>query len=41
MPGFIYPVNSDFHVNQLLISTDLLITDYSSIPFEFSFWEDP
>jgi CDP-glycerol glycerophosphotransferase (TagB/SpsB family) len=40
-PGFIYPVNSDFHVNQLLISTDLLITDYSSIPFEFSFLGRP
>ena len=40
-PGFIYPVNSEFHVNQLLISTDLLITDYSSIPFEFSFLGRP
>ncbi|MDV7763870.1 CDP-glycerol glycerophosphotransferase family protein [Peribacillus sp. CSMR9] len=40
-PGFVYPVKSEFHVNQLLISTDLLITDYSSIPFEFSFLERP
>ncbi|MGE7761831.1 CDP-glycerol glycerophosphotransferase family protein [Peribacillus sp. NPDC097895] len=40
-PGFVYPVSSDFHVNELLISTDLLITDYSSIPFEFSFLNRP
>ncbi|MFE4895611.1 CDP-glycerol glycerophosphotransferase family protein [Peribacillus butanolivorans] len=40
-PGFVYPVHSDFHVNQLLVSTDLLITDYSSIPFEFSYLEKP
>ena len=40
-PGFVYPVNSNFHVNELLISTDLLVTDYSSIPFEFSFLEKP
>ncbi|WP_157805686.1 CDP-glycerol glycerophosphotransferase family protein [Bacillus sp. mrc49] len=40
-PGFVYSVTSEFHVNQLLISTDLLITDYSSIPFEFSFLNRP
>ncbi|MGE7183697.1 CDP-glycerol glycerophosphotransferase family protein [Peribacillus sp. NPDC006672] len=40
-PRFVYPVSSDIHVNELLISTDLLITDYSSIPFEFSFLERP
>ncbi|WP_285767874.1 CDP-glycerol glycerophosphotransferase family protein [Peribacillus sp. SI8-4] len=40
-PGFVYSVTGDFHVNHLLISTDLLITDYSSIPFEFSFLNRP
>ena len=40
-PGFVYPVTGDFHVNELLISTDLLITDYSSIPFEFSILQKP
>lgn len=40
-PGFVYPITTDFHVNEILISTDLLITDYSSIPFEFSFLQKP
>ncbi|WP_057911962.1 CDP-glycerol glycerophosphotransferase family protein [Peribacillus muralis] len=40
-PGFVYCVTNEFHVNELLISTDLLITDYSSIPFEFSFLNRP
>ncbi|MFJ7832564.1 CDP-glycerol glycerophosphotransferase family protein [Peribacillus sp. NPDC097284] len=40
-PGFVYPVTGDFHVNELLVSTDLLITDYSSIPFEFSILQKP
>ncbi|AOH57137.1 hypothetical protein ABE28_022565 [Peribacillus muralis] len=40
-PGFVYSVTSDTHINRLLVSTDLLITDYSSIPFEFSFLNRP
>ncbi|USK59540.1 CDP-glycerol glycerophosphotransferase family protein [Peribacillus asahii] len=39
--GFVYQVNRGFHINELLVVTDLLITDYSSIPFEFSFFQRP
>jgi teichoic acid glycerol-phosphate primase len=39
--NFVFNV-SDFHnINYLLLITDLLITDYSSIPFEFSLLEKP
>ncbi|MDF2556944.1 MAG: CDP-glycerol--glycerophosphate glycerophosphotransferase [Bacillales bacterium] len=34
-------VNDEFHVNELLLVTDLLITDYTSIPFEYSILERP
>lgn len=40
-PGFVYQIHGEFHVNDLLLVTDLLITDYSSIPFEFSFLNKP
>lgn len=40
-PGFVYQIQNGFHINELLLVTDLLITDYSSIPFEFSFLRKP
>ena len=40
-PGFVYQIRGEFHVNDLLLITDILITDYSSIPFEFSFLNKP
>lgn len=40
-PGFIYNVSSYSTINDLLIGTDILITDYSSIPFEFSLLNRP
>ena len=40
-PGFIYQMDADFHVNEILLVADLLITDYSSIPYEFSFLNKP
>lgn len=40
-PGFVYQIQNGFHINELLLITDLLITDYSSIPFEFSFLRKP
>lgn len=40
-PGFIYNVSNYADINHLLIGTDILITDYSSIPFEFSLLNRP
>lgn len=40
-PGFIYNVSSYSTINDLLIGTDILITDYSSIPFEYSLLNKP
>ncbi|MGM8364823.1 CDP-glycerol glycerophosphotransferase family protein [Virgibacillus sp. W0181] len=40
-PGFIYNVTNYPSVNKLLTITDILITDYSSIPFEFSLLNKP
>ncbi|MEN2767349.1 CDP-glycerol glycerophosphotransferase family protein [Ornithinibacillus xuwenensis] len=40
-PGFIYNVSSYPNINHLLVITDILISDYSSIPFEFSLLEKP
>lgn len=38
---FIYDVSDYYDINHLLICTDILITDYSSVPFEFSLLELP
>jgi teichoic acid glycerol-phosphate primase len=38
---FIRHASSTPGINNLFPYTDLLITDYSSIPFEFSFWNKP
>src|SRR5699024_5052543 len=35
-PGFIYNVSNYHWINDLLVGSDVLITDYSSIPFEYS-----
>lgn len=40
-PGIVYDVSDVTNVNELLVITDILITDYSSIPFEFSILERP
>ncbi len=40
-PDFIYDVSSIQDVNHLLIVTDILVSDYSSIPFEFALLERP
>lgn len=40
-PGFIFNVTTHPDINELLVGTDILITDYSSIPFEFSLLERP
>ncbi|WP_042354032.1 CDP-glycerol glycerophosphotransferase family protein [Bacillus rubiinfantis] len=42
IPGFAYDCSSDkYEINQLLLIADILITDYSSIPFEFSLLRRP
>lgn len=40
-PDFLYDVSQTGHVNEILTITDILITDYSSIPFEFSLLKKP
>lgn len=40
-PDFIYDVSHFPDVNHLLMVTDILISDYSSIPFEFSLLQKP
>ena len=38
---FVTDVSTGFEINSLLVSSDILITDYSSIPFEFSILNKP
>lgn len=40
-PDFVYDFTNFNRMNELLIITDLLITDYSSIPFEFALLKKP
>lgn len=39
--GFVYDLSSYPTMNDLLFISDILITDYSSIPFEYSFLQKP
>ncbi|GHH97458.1 CDP-glycerol glycerophosphotransferase family protein [Neobacillus kokaensis] len=40
--GFLFDFSSDeYEINELLIVSDILITDYSSIPFEYSLLQRP
>ncbi|WP_226036352.1 CDP-glycerol glycerophosphotransferase family protein [Aquibacillus saliphilus] len=38
---FLYHVRQNFHIQELLIMTDILITDYSTVFFDFSLLERP
>jgi teichoic acid glycerol-phosphate primase len=40
-PGFVYDLSHYPNLNDLLVVTDCLITDYSSVPFEYSILEKP
>lgn len=40
-PGFVFNVSNYPNINDLLVGADILISDYSSIPFEFSLLERP
>lgn len=40
-PGFVFNVSNYPDINDLLVGADVLITDYSSIPFEFALLEKP
>ncbi|MFG6114129.1 CDP-glycerol glycerophosphotransferase family protein [Halobacillus sp. MO56] len=40
-PNFLIDVSSYPNINELLVVTEILITDYSSIPYEFSILERP
>src|SRR5690625_4838579 len=40
-PDFVYNVSNEYNINHLLLITDILITDYSSIPFEFALLNKP
>lgn len=39
--NFVYDVSDYYDANHLLLFTDLLITDYSSIPFEYALLQKP
>lgn len=39
--GFVYTISNDYEINHLLLITDILITDYSSIPFEYALLDKP
>lgn len=39
--NFLYDLSDYPDINHLLLLTDILVTDYSSIPFEFSFLQKP
>ncbi|MBH9966632.1 CDP-glycerol glycerophosphotransferase family protein [[Bacillus] enclensis] len=39
--GFVHDLSSYPNINDLLVITDCLITDYSSVPFEYSILEKP
>lgn len=41
LPEFVYDVSSHENVNELLTVVDILITDYSSLPFEFALLNRP
>src|SRR5690625_4980446 len=41
LPEFVYDVSSHKNVNELLTVVDILITDYSSLPFEFALLNRP
>lgn len=41
LPEFVYDVSTHKNVNELLTAVDLLITDYSSLPFEFALLNRP
>ena len=40
-PGFVFNVSEYESINTLLVGSDILITDYSSIPFEFALLNKP
>ncbi|HET7627066.1 MAG TPA: CDP-glycerol glycerophosphotransferase family protein [Bacillales bacterium] len=40
-PGFVFDYSDHPDVNELLLITDVLVTDYSSIPYEFSLLRRP
>src|SRR5699024_4828699 len=40
-PDFVFNVSVDYNINHLLVIADILISDYSSIPFEFSLLHKP
>jgi teichoic acid glycerol-phosphate primase len=39
--GFVYDLSNYSNINDILVVTDCLITDYSSVPFEYSILEKP
>lgn len=41
LTDFVYDFSKTYNTNDLLFITDMLITDYSSVPFEYSILEKP
>ena len=41
LPDFLYDVSAHQNINELLTAVDILITDYSSLPFEFALLHRP
>lgn len=40
-PDFVLNVSTNYNISHLLVITDILVSDYSSIPFEFSLLNKP
>ncbi|MFD1037146.1 CDP-glycerol glycerophosphotransferase family protein [Virgibacillus byunsanensis] len=40
-PDFVFDASGGVHINHLLVIADVLISDYSSVPFEFSLLNKP
>src|SRR5699024_4925024 len=41
LQGFVYKLDTEFETEEIIVISDLLVTDYSSIIFDYSLMEQP